>query len=478
MILTILLTSSVMTTVFAAFSFYNEYLTEKENIEKMLRQIEVSNLTSLSTAIWNYDTDQIKTQAGGILALPDIVGVRIFDDASGKFHEQLQDITSHNNIVSSKFELMVYTGNSQENPKPSQYHKVGFLEVLISEDRIYHRFIYRITYFFLTQGFKTLVVSMIMLFIFRWFIFRHIRKMASFVRSFDMEDISQNDQQLELDSSFDKSDELSVLKDSINQMIGFIRQYESSSRKDLEMQKAMAINAARLASLGDLAGGLAHEINNPLAIIQNASSQLIRLSEAEQNNTFPAIATRNLKIIEKNTWRIVKIIQSLRKFARQDDQLTYQDISTETLLKDAMEICEGQAELSGTEIRIHPTSAFLKINCIPNEITQILTELIQNALWAVNKHEGQRWIEILTLEEDAFVIFSMTNSGPKLSGSIADRIFNPFFTTKDVGQGMGLGLSIASGVAKRYGGTLKCDLSGDHTRFILRIPVEREANLV
>ena len=220
-----------------------------------------------------------------------------------------------------------------------------------------------------------------------------------------------------------------------------------------------------------MASGLAHEINNPLAIIQNAANQVSRVLETKDSSRLEKLAPRNLKIIEKNVWRIAEIIQALRSFAREGDKQDLQESKTSKLIKDALDVCEARAQLLGVRISTDPDSDHSLILCIPNEITQIILELIINALHAL-KNEPNGWISIRALKKDQFAVVEVINSGPKIPEDLADKIFTPFYTTKEIGEGMGLGLSIALGTARRHGGRLYCDMNSKETCFSLEIPLK------
>lgn len=464
LILFILLASSLITTFFTSISFYYDYLTEKQILNATVEQIQKSNLNSLAAALWDYDTEQIETQARGILDIPNIVSVTIFNEFQEETYHETHYLQNYESKEDVKFPLVI----QGKGVKP---HQVGRLDIIFTKDHIHEKIKNRAVYFFLSQGIKTLMISIIMLFIFRWYIFRHIRKMAQFVSRFDISEATKTNETLAFDYKFSGKNELTALRDSLNELIDFIRKYEVSNTHELKMQKALAINSARLASLGDMASGLAHEINNPLAIIQNAANQVSRVLETKDNSRLEKLAPRNLKIIEKNVWRIAEIIQALRSFAREGDKQDLQESKTSKLIKDALDVCEARAQLLGVRISTDPDSDHSLILCIPNEITQIILELILNALHTL-KNETNGWISIRAFKKDQFAVVEVTNSGPKIPEDLADKIFTPFFTTKEIGEGMGLGLSIALGTARRHGGRLYCDLNSEKTCFSLEIPLK------
>ena len=237
-----------------------------------------------------------------------------------------------------------------------------------------------------------------------------------------------------------------------------------TEKKELEKQ---AYQSARLASIGQLAAGVGHEINNPLMIIQGYTSQLydliteLKVSEAHQT----------LDRIQYGVYRISKIVQGLRTFARMDVEVE-EEIDLYALVHDTVSVLRDIYSREGIDLRfIFPG---LGERCLvrgsSGKIQQVLMNLIGNARDAVEDNKD-KIIEVELKKVDGKVNVIVRDNGTGVDPQIQDRIFDPFFTTKDVDQGTGIGLSIAGNIVKEHNGQLllkKSNLGG--AEFVVELP--------
>lgn len=246
---------------------------------------------------------------------------------------------------------------------------------------------------------------------------------------------------------------------------------------ELQNQTSKSLAAAKMASLGEMASGLAHEINNPLAIIAGIAQQLTRHlpTEREENKKI----LDGLERIDKTTVRIATIIKGLRTFARNAESDAFADAHVETLIEDTLSFCRNKFTNLGIDLQVHITEKNLKLECRETEISQVILNLLNNAVDAV-EHLPQKWVRIeaktikvtakLGEPENEIVEISIIDSGSGVPAPIREKIMQPFFTTKDVGKGTGLGLSISIGIAKAHQGILEIDPHHSNTKFFLRLP--------
>ena len=465
LVLWILLSSSLITGFFTAISFYNDYKIEKELLNSTLEQIKRSSKESLSKSVWDHDEAQIAVQVKGLLNITDITKVEIYDDVDELMTSETKQNASRSNIETHKFDLFMLDQGTEE--------KIGRLEISMTLDNIYKRLFDKALYFFLTQGIKTLLISFIMLLIFNLFVFRHVIKMSSFLDTVDATSIKDNYQRLELDIKESEENELLTLKDKINDLMACVVKNNQATHKELQMQTGAAINSARLASLGEMAGGLAHEINNPLAVISNAANLAVRMVP----NDMPEYEKKKLKSyhdkIEKNAWRISNIIKGLKRFARETGGDEFLEESITKIVEGSMELCDGRAKYLGLKIKFALKGGMdFKIECIPTEVSQVIVDLLNNSLYAVQSVED-KWIRIEARCENNQATISVIDSGHGIDNEEQDKLFNPFFTTKPIGEGMGLGLSISDGIAKRHGGSLVLNTDSENTRFDFTLPIKQ-----
>lgn len=238
-------------------------------------------------------------------------------------------------------------------------------------------------------------------------------------------------------------------------------------QQTIEAQKAKMIAASKMSALGEMAGGLAHEINNPIAIIHGNAAMLKNLA-SQRKVAFDEIS-KTAEIIETTAERISKITRSLRSFAREADRDPFEEIFMKSVVDETAEFCRERFRGHGIEFLIGEIDPDLKIECRPVQLSQVLLNLLNNAHDAVEKLKD-RWIRISIADLGERLEISVEDSGSGISGDLGDRIFQPFFTTKEVGKGTGLGLSVAKGIVESHRGQLSIDSSKGHTRFVVNVP--------
>ena len=216
-----------------------------------------------------------------------------------------------------------------------------------------------------------------------------------------------------------------------------------------------------------MASGIAHEINNPLAIIQGKASQMLKRI---QNNEFEKeYLLKEISKIEFNTQRINKIIKGLRTFSRQGENDPIQEFTFQSLLDDVLELCSERFKYQGVELKIQG-ELDIKIFGQPTQLAQVLLNLINNAHDAVI-NLTEKWISIEVSKNSYSILIKIIDSGRGIPLEIADKIMQPFFTTKEVGVGTGLGLSISKGIIDSHRGKLYLDTNGPNTCFVIELPI-------
>jgi len=240
--------------------------------------------------------------------------------------------------------------------------------------------------------------------------------------------------------------------------------FDFTEHKKLEQQM---VYAAKMSSLGEMAGNIVHEINNPLAIIQGKSRQILRA--LENSSLDPAILRRHAEAIESTSQRIVKIMQGIRAFSCDGNQSPMETEKASNIIKEVLSMSTERFSCNGVELRCGDVGEDLVLFCRPVQIAQVLLNLLSNAFDAV-REAGAGWVALDVAVQGEMVELSVTDSGKGISEDMAKKIFQPFFTTKAAGQGTGLGLGIASSIVEAHGGTLKVDHNCDNTRFVVQVP--------
>jgi len=249
-----------------------------------------------------------------------------------------------------------------------------------------------------------------------------------------------------------------------------------SARRALEAQleasRMQIASSARLSALGMMAGGIAHEINNPLGIIHAYASDLLEMVR-ESEVTAAAVERASTRIVE-TAKRIESIIKSLRHLAREGNTDPILPASLQELVEGILELSRERCRMNSIRLTCSPIDPDLRVACREVQIAQAILNLLQNAFDAVVENAGDKWIEISVEVAGNSVVVSVSDSGPGVPSSIRDRIMEPFFTTKPIGKGMGLGLSLAQSIAKQHGGELTFGEVEGHTCFSLTLPLRDE----
>jgi signal transduction histidine kinase len=245
----------------------------------------------------------------------------------------------------------------------------------------------------------------------------------------------------------------------------------ASAKQTIETQQVSLMASSKMAALGEMAGGIAHEINNPLAIIQGFSARLRldvgllkNIDKSEKDQIFT-----HLDKMDSTTTRIANIVRGLRDFARDGSLDECEDVSIKKLFNDVISMCSERFRLHGIEISSEAIVDF-KIFCRGVQIEQVLLNLLSNSFDAIQK-DPIRWIRLESKQKGQFVEISVTDSGRGLSSAVAEKIMQPFFTTKPIGKGTGIGLSISKGLVESNGGKFFYDRHHVNTRFVFTVPL-------
>jgi signal transduction histidine kinase len=244
--------------------------------------------------------------------------------------------------------------------------------------------------------------------------------------------------------------------------------------KMLTEQQAQLVTSSRLSSLGEMAAGIAHEINNPLTIIHGQVNKIERLMKAEQLDN--EILTKSITSIQKTVERIGSIVRGLRFFARDGQQDPFVELSLQQLFDETLIFCGERFVKNNVRLEIDKDQSHIFILCRPVQLTQVFVNLLNNSFDAVQQMTGP-WVKVEVKDHDTHIQLHFIDSGRGISENIANRIMEPFFTTKAPGSGTGLGLSISKGIVENHSGGIELMKSSRNTCFVVTLPkVRRNSN--
>lgn len=239
--------------------------------------------------------------------------------------------------------------------------------------------------------------------------------------------------------------------------------------KTIHEQQMMITMTSKLAALGEMAGGIAHEINNPLAIISGNCNYLRRTIEA--NKFDPKVIAKRLSDVELTTKRISKIVRGLKTISRDATKEEFTSVKIKDLFDEVIGLCAEKLKHSEVKLLVDLDDPVFDqyIECRQVQISQTLLNLIGNAFDAI-EHLDEKWINIECRNIGSKIEFRIIDSGHGIPMDIQEKIFQPFFTTKEVGKGTGLGLSISNSIIINHEGEFYVDNDYPSTCFVIVLP--------
>ncbi len=261
--------------------------------------------------------------------------------------------------------------------------------------------------------------------------------------------------------------EIGILQKTFADMLGALRERNERQLADRERE---LLQSEKQASVGRLAAGIAHEINNPLTGVLTFTHMLLRRTDLD------ASAREDLTTIVQSTERVRAIVKGLLDFSRQT-QLDPQQTDVNRLIADTITLAANQALMKGVRFCFNPAEGLPCRTLDRNQMQSVFLNMFLNAIDATDngghidvstsltlspEEPGRRNIEIV-----------IADTGCGIPASLLDKIFDPFFTTKEVGKGTGLGLSVSLGIVERHGGTIHvASRPGQGTTFLVRLPLD------
>ncbi|MFW6157563.1 MAG: two-component system sensor histidine kinase NtrB [Balneolaceae bacterium] len=254
----------------------------------------------------------------------------------------------------------------------------------------------------------------------------------------------------------------SYIRDEKGRIVGRTRVMRDLT--DLRIQEEHAQRSERLATVGHMAAGVAHEVGNPLTAI----SSMVQVLQRKSNDDF---TQQQLKKIREHIQRISKIVRDLVDFSRPAG-VEKSSANLNEIIRSAVGLMQHDARCRDVDFNLRLASNIPRIECIPDQIHQVIVNLLLNAVDAMQDTEIPK-VEIRTLRNSRHAVIEVEDEGAGMSEEVKKRIFEPFYTTKEVGKGTGLGLSVSHGIISKLGGNIEVEsVRGKGTRFVIKIPLK------
>ncbi len=258
---------------------------------------------------------------------------------------------------------------------------------------------------------------------------------------------------------------MSVMQDKDGNMTGV-----QGVMRDISQQKKMTerlVSADRLASLGEMAAGLAHEVNNPLTAVMGFAYLLM------QNPDIPAETKGDVEAIYREGKRAADVIRSFLIFAR-GQKPEKQAIYLNDIIHGVLRLRSSQLEKENIKVILNLAEDLPAIQGDISQMQQVFLNIILNAEYFMYQAHRKGALAISTQSADGLIKVAIADDGPGIAPDKLSRVFDPFFTTKEVGEGTGLGLSICHGTIKEHGGNIYVDSeAGQGATFTIELPVSR-----
>jgi signal transduction histidine kinase len=499
----ILLCSSVLSissTFIQLYVNYNESLT---TLNQRFDNVETSYLQSISTSLWDFNEPLVQQQIQGIVKLPDISHVKILT-SFGKIYQFGDEKSIPDKVVEYP---ILYSDND-----------IGVLFVSSSYDDIYQRLWQQAGFILTSEVIKIFIVAFFIIFIVHWLITRHIYNITNYAQQVTSEKI---DTPLVLSSRPKTKDELDELADTINNMRTTLKNdifkledaenallnlngelevkvYDrtsklASSNKQLQesldnltLAKDQLVQSEKMASLGQLVAGVAHEVNTPLGICVTSITALKeKVLDLNQDVLTENLTKSNLtkslnlmieyqSIIERSLNKAVELIRGFKSVAVEQHTDPELKINLARHVNDIVNTVKTLFKRKNYTINIDVDE---NINLItyPSAWNQILTNFLTNSHvhGFEDKEDGEISIEFVL--HDGYLTLLYRDNGKGLDSSVVNRIFDPFVTTKRGQGGSGLGMNIVYNlVDAKLGGTIKCLDAEQGCIFEVKVPIKRK----
>jgi len=274
----------------------------------------------------------------------------------------------------------------------------------------------------------------------------------------------------EIPSAVELDDIIGVLQTKVASLTELLNQ------KDLQLRAARTqlAQVGKLATLGTLGAGVAHELNNPLTVISAEADELLDgIKQGFRDDDFTVMSASNIK---KCAERMRLIIDHIRQYTRKDEEPTGTRLDVNSIVKDSLMLLENQLRNSGISIKLALAEHLPAIWGHANKLESVFQNLISNARDAFDETDKnqRKELTIQTSLVNQEIVVKVSDNGCGIPDEVQAHIFDPFFTTKEVGRGTGLGMSIARSNVEEHKGTISLESSPESgTEFVIRLPLER-----
>lgn len=253
-------------------------------------------------------------------------------------------------------------------------------------------------------------------------------------------------------------------------ILGFDLSNEIIRQEIIDEARRHYEESARFMLIGQMAAGISHEVNNPLAIISGYLSKMKTSIERGDVNSMKENLITMIDKSKKSLERITMIVRGFEFLAKHEYEVVPENIHVRKVIANTLDLCLEKFKVSGINLIIEDADPEMVIECRPIQMTQVILNVLMNAYDATVNIETEKWIKISFQRDHNNIIISVTDSGVGMTKEVRSKIMQPFFTTKSGTKAIGLGLSTSKIILKAHGGDLIYDETCPHTKFNLILP--------
>jgi len=496
----ILLCSAFLSVCSTAIQLYLEFEENKSALEQRFSNIETSYIQSISTSLWDFNEPLVEQQIQGIVKLPDIRFVKITTGFGKSYQHGNADVNAAKSV-----EYPIFYGDND----------IGHLVIKADYQDIYQNLEQKAWVILSSEFIKTFIVAFCIVFVMHWLIVRHIYRIMHYSQELSADNL---DKPLELSERSFAKDELDLLVDAINDMrlalkndivkleeaenalINLngeleIKVYDRTAKlaesnkqlqqslDDLTMAKDSLVQSEKMASLGQLVAGVAHEVNTPLGIcvtsitaLREKVVELTRAVDSENLTKSQLTTTLNLlteyqQIIERSLNKAVDLIRGFKSVAVEQHTDPELAINLYQHVNDVINTVKTLFKRKKYHIHLE-LNKDLNMVTYPSAWNQILTNFLMNS--HIHGFEGRDdgEISIVFTESNGYLTLVYKDNGKGVNDDIKKRIFDPFITTKRGQGGSGLGMNIVFNlVNSKLGGSIKFLDTEQGCGFQVKVPI-------
>lgn len=443
LILIHIITQFLFLIVFIALGSVFVNRTFEVEFAKRVRSFQFQTESALTVAFLSFDTATLKAVAEEVIHVPDIY----------EFSVYIQDKLIHqatSKINSSQFlDKIIY-------PVVVQGQTIGRFEYSISKYEIEKSRSDIMTRLWILSLIEIVLMSGIA-FLIGSYLGKRTKRLEAGLNAYSTGDVFFRFSNV-------SDDELGFVENSFNSLAAAIEE----KNNHLESLQIQNMANAKMASLGEMAGSVAHEINNPLSVISMRAELILKNISGPKINIEKA--TEDIHKIEGTIDRIAKIVKGLRSFSRSGASDPMSKVSLKLVVEDSLSLCQEKFKNHSTQLTFEnliPDRVF--VNGREVQLSQVVLNLLNNAYDAIFESEN-RWVKIKLMLKKSVVQIEIIDSGAGIPENVLEKIMVPFFSTKEVGKGTGLGLSISKGIIEDHKGKLYYKLIDGHTAFVIELP--------